>query len=212
VSTTALANLLSTPAPDMSAAQVKNLKKEIERGSGGILSNEKEQGPFMFYLLGNDYLQVSEQCGWPINTILLTAIKNQWYEKKQLLALNESKDAARHVFKSAIDSMLATTTAVIMRQMQQIMRGEMEAADCKYIPKDVYGLEKFMSVVNHLHKFTDSDKDKGNVQNVNVNIANLPAAQAEEFRKLPPPLTVEEYNSISREDRLKMLMPNLKKD
>jgi len=210
---TALIGLLNSPAPDMAHSQLSTLRKELERGSGGILSNEKEQGPFMLYLLGNNYTQISEQCGWPINTILLTAIKNQWYEKKQLLNLNEDKEAAQYVLKSAVNTMLATTTAVIMKQMQEIMRGELKPADCKYIPKDIYGLEKFMSVVNQLHKITTvDDKDKGHVQNVNVNIANLPTAQAERLQSLPPPLTVEEYKSIPREERLKMLSNTLKKE
>jgi hypothetical protein len=209
---TALVNLLTNPAPDMAISQIASLKKEMERGSGGVLSSEKEQGPFMLYLLGNNYNQISEQCGWPINTILLTAIKNQWYEKKNLLALNEDKEAAKYVLKSAINAMLATTTAVIMKQMQQIMRGELDPSECKYIPKDIYGLEKFMSVVNQLHKVHGDDKENGTVQNVNVNIANIPTAQADKFRELPPPLSLDEYKSIPREERLKLLTCNLKKE
>jgi hypothetical protein len=201
----------STP-PDMAQSQIASLKKELERGSGGVLSSEKEQAPFMMYLLGSDYTQISDQCGWPVNTILLTAIKNQWYEKKQMLQFTEEKQSAHHVLKSAVNTMLATTTAVIMKEMQQIMKGELAAANCKYIPKDIYGLEKFISVVNQLHKITETDKDKGHVQNVHVNIANLPTAQADKIKELPPTLTVEEYIAIPREQRLKMLMPNVKKD
>lgn len=211
----ALLNLLSQPtAPDMAKAQIASLRTEIERGSGSVLSNEKEQGPFMLYLLGNNYTQIAEQCGWPVNTILLTAIKNQWFEKKKLLDLNEDKDAAKYVLKSAINSMLATTTAVIMKQMQQIMNGQLNANDCKYIPKDVYALEKFMNVVNHLHKLNEGSAAAGSVQNINVNVANLPTAQADRFKDLPPPLTVEEYRNIPREERLKMLskeLPNQQK-
>lgn len=208
----ALVELLNHPAPDMARSQIASLKKEIERGSAGVLSNEKEQVPFMLYLLGNNYAEIAEQCGWPINTIMLTAIRNQWYEKKNLLDLNEEKEAAKHVLKSAVNSMLATTVAVIMKQMQQIMKGELDPADCKYIPKDIYGVEKFMSVVNQLHKVVGDEKEKGSVQNVNVNIANLPSAQAARIEELPPPLTVEEYKAIPREERLKLLTSNLKKE
>jgi len=214
VSSTALITLLNNPAPDMARSQIASLKKEIERGSAGALSSEKEQVPFMLYLLGNNYAQISEQCGWPVNTIILTAIKNQWYEKKGLLELTEDKEAAKHVLKSAVNSMLATTVAIIMKQMQQIMKGEMDAADCKYIPKDIYGLEKFISVVNQLHKVAGTeDKEKNSsVQNVNVNIANLPSVQAARMEELPPPLTVEEYKAIPREERLKLLTSSMKKE
>lgn len=182
------------------------------------MSSEREQGPFMLYLLGNDYQSISEQCGWPLNVILLTALKNQWFEKKRILDLGDQKEAARHVIKQAVNAMLATTTAVIMKQMQQIMKGELDPADCKYIPKDVYGMEKFLSVAQQLHRLTEKS-DNSNVHNINVNVANLPPGSAnvrvggsDDLKELPmPSLTLEEYNAMPREDRLKILSRELKK-
>jgi hypothetical protein len=213
-----LLKLLDMPAPDMPVAHIDGLRKAVEKGAASTLSAEREQGPFMLYLLGNDYQSIAEQSGWPLNVILFTALKNNWFEKKQMLDLDNQKEAARYVIKQAVNSMLATTTAVIMKQMQQIMKGEIDPADCKYIPKDIYAMEKFLSVAQQLHKLTEKS-ESSSVQNINVNVANLPAGGAnvkavagDATKELPmPSLTLEEYSSMSREDRLKILAKEVKK-
>lgn len=208
-----LLKLLEVPPPDIPLSYIDALKKELERGSGSVLSTEREQGPFMLYLLGNSYLDIASQSGWPLNVILLTSLKNKWFEKKSMLELEDQKEAARHVIKQAVNAMLATTTAVIMKQMQQIMKGELDPAECKYIPKDVYGMEKFLSVAQQLHKLTEKSDNKS-IHNINVQVANLPPGvrQTEEIKELPPTaLTLDEYNAMPREERLKILSKDLKK-
>lgn len=202
-----LLHLLDDPPSDLPAANLTSLRKEIERGAASVLSGEKEQSAFMLYLLGGTYSEVAEQTGWPLNTVILTSLKHKWYDKKQIVAGIDSKDAARHVLKSIVNSMLATTAAVIAKQMQQVIRGELTLNECKFIPKDIYGLEKFISVVNQIHKLTEKID---NIQNINVNVANLAGGSrvnvsGEEQPKALQSLTLDEYNSMSREDRLKIL-------
>jgi hypothetical protein len=197
-----LLELLKKPAPDIPNEYVELLIKHVKQGAATFLSNDKEKGPFAMYLMGYDYMEIADQSGWPIETIILTSLKYKWFNKKRLLELHDEKEAAQFVLKETVNTMVAATVQVIERDMQKLMRGEIN--ESKYIPKDIYSMEKFLNIVGQLNNFGYADKKQ--VQNINVNVANLQGQtkiSADETQM--PQISMEEYTKLSREERLQLL-------
>lgn len=158
--------------PDMSSYEISILRKYVKT-CPGILSEELIRTAFLYYTLGNTYKEIAEKISMSREIVLLTSIVQEFYKKRYESNISNNSEIVRNELTSLGNNLLAVTSAVIERDLKNILKGE-EGKFFK-IPSNIVELEKFVNVISKIHNLgiNSNDNNQNNV-NVVVNTMNNP--------------------------------------
>lgn len=174
---------------------LKNLPANPERRivPSGIahLSPDKEIGPFLFYLLGDDLDAVSFKTGYPKDTLMATSARYGWEERRVTVMKDQQSGALiKDLEQSLLNNILVATYAVAMRQAGDVIAGRVDASKCGLIPSSMQGLQRLLEMIESANGLVAGNQEPPaqtvvHAENVQIN-QGLPApvkAPFEEKRK-----------------------------
>lgn len=158
--------------------------------SNHFLSQEKEVGPFMLYLLGDDIEAVAQKCGYPKDIVLATAVQYRWRDKREaLIQKGKESELIKEVEKNLVNSLLLVTWRVITAEVGAVMSGKLDPAQSKFVPTSMQALERLLGMVERVNKLMATDVPQEpqkpttvvHAQNVQINQTEI---SPEERRRL----------------------------
>lgn len=207
-----LKTIIENPPEYLSTREIAAAKSALNRNEVISLSTEKEVGPFYFFIMGESCESIAEKTGWSIEVIVITALYHKWHEKRFSLNCFDDADSAKHILKNTVNAILIATAAAITKQTKEVMAGTREPEECRYMPKSMKDLEKFVTMVSEIYHLSEKAKElPANAVNVQVNVSSpqqLPQQQTtvisntQDTHLLPQSISSE---PLSRKDRLKLL-------
>ena len=154
--------------------QVERLTRGLQSRSMTFLSPDKEAGAFMLYCINKSLTQISAQLSIPPEVILLTAMQYKWEEKIILLEKQEGGlKTMQELQKDLASSILVATLIAAQKQIGDFIAGRITAAECKWLPSNIQGLEKLMSLINGLQPVAQAPVTNITATNVQVNQSSL---------------------------------------
>lgn len=144
------------------------------------LTQEKEVGPFLLFVLGDSVEDVANKTGTPKDVMYLTYLKYNWEGKRAELNKQGQVAVISALQKQAINYLLVATNVSITRQVALVMSGALPAEKCSLIPRSLHGLKLLLELAKEVNNMPcDKAGSTTNVihaQNVQVN-QQIPAAK-----------------------------------
>lgn len=127
--------------------------------SNHYLSPEKEIGPFMLYLLGDEHEVVAQKCAYPKDVILATAIHYKWREKRMaLIEKGRESEMIKEVEKNLVNSLLLATWRAITAEVGAVMAGKPIPGGTKFVPQSMQALERLLNMAERVNKLIAADE------------------------------------------------------
>jgi len=150
------------------------------------LSSDKETGPFMLFLLGDDLDAIANKTNLPRDIIAVTANHYRWQEKRDALALNQTNTIIRDVERNLLNNILMATFVSALKQVGDVAAGRIDAKDCPLIPNSMQGLQRLLEMVEKANGLiaTNEQPPAGgttvvHAENVQINQGTAPPAKDE---------------------------------
>lgn len=160
--------------------------------SNHFLSQEKEVGPFMLYLLGDDIESVAVKCGYPKDIVLATAVHYRWRDKREaLIQKGKESEMVKEIEKNLVNSLLLASWRSISAEVGAVMSGKLDPGKSKFVPQSIAALERLLAMAERVNKLVVTDagatpeqKPGTTVVNAqNVQIVNNPSESSPEDRR-----------------------------
>ena len=169
-------------------ADVRRLENMLERGITHPLSEDKEPGVFVLFVMGKSIEEISVMTGTPKDVMTLTYLKYRWADKKNTLMSAGLEKLLDGMMKNMANLMLAATNQHLTEQVIGVMSGKIPFEKCTFLPRSGHGVQQLMDMVKNVNKMDAEVNGKsGNTivqaQNVQINQALEPAK--EEVRRIP---------------------------
>lgn len=166
-------------------------ERRIVTSGTSPLSPDKEVGPFLLYLLGDDVETVALKTSYPKDTIQITCQQYNWQAKRDVLLTSETGNTLiKDVEKSLLDNILMATYVAAMKQVGEVMTGKLDAAKCSLIPTSMQGLQRLLEMVEKANglvatnqKAPEAGTTVVHADNVQINQGVAPPAKNEPFEK-----------------------------
>lgn len=173
---------------------------------GNKLPKEVEQNCFYYYVLDEEYEDISAKLNINLGQLVYTAMHNGWHIKKTALKsikpgakLNKASIASEDLIA---DTVIATA-AVYRSKLAEVISDPSKAGECAIIPKNLKELQALVSLFQMMQPL--NPKDKMQPTSVNVNIANVQAPQQQISVDRDQPLLLDEGEEIQEDSRLEVL-------
>jgi len=173
---------------------VKRIEGLLVRGQTASLSPDKEAGPFLLYVLGDDIEDIAQKTGTPVDVMYLTCLTYRWQEKRDELSKKGNTVVINALQKSIVNHLLAATQLSVMNQVGKVMSGEIDASECSLIPKNIKSLKELMELVTAVNDLVSASEQKDKP----VTVVNAQNVQIQNFAE-------EKKQEISREEMLRAL-------
>ncbi len=139
------------------------------------LSQESETAPFLLFLLGETLEQISEKTNYPKETLALTARKYNWISRKTAFA-GEQETVVSQIQKNIVNTLLVASSIAIQKELAMVISGEIDATQCKFIPKNVSGLRQLIDLSNIVNRIAAPGSVPIHGENIQVNFGTTPDA------------------------------------
>jgi hypothetical protein len=153
--------------------KVKDLSRLVQKGSVSYLSPDKEGAPFLLYMTGQDLPGIALRTNYPIDVLLLTAMKYNWIAKAEEMKKSMVDGDLASIKNDIVRMLLVATHTSMQKELSDILSGRSDAKHSQLIPKNIKGLKDLLDMVDSL---SDKVGDKGGVNvtgsgnNIQVNL------------------------------------------
>lgn len=177
-------------------ADIRRLENLLERGITSPLSEDKENGVFVLFVMGKSVEEIAIMTGTPKDVMTLTYLKYRWAEKKTTLMAAGIDKLLEGMMKNMANLMLSATNKYLTEQVIGVMSGQIPFEKCTFLPRSPHGVQQLMDMVRNVNKMDAA---------VNGNSGNtiIQANQVQVNQQIEAPKN--EVIRIPREDRLAKL-------
>lgn len=138
------------------------------------LSLETETGPFLLFLMGDSITAIADKVQYPKEVLAVTARTNNWVERKAAFTAT-GINVPGEIQKNLVNMILATTYLAVKGELAMVMKGERDASQTRFVPKNIGALQTLIEMVNSVNSLESDGKGKGKTpsisgDNVQVNI------------------------------------------
>jgi len=177
--------------PELSVGETDRIRRLVATGSSSYLSADKEVGPFMLFLLGDDIETVAVKTGIPKDILLLTCHQYRWLEKRAAISTKEG-EMVKGIERSLLNNILVATYKAVSEEVGAVMAGKLKPSAAQFIPQSMQALQRLMEMVekaNQLVAVGGNPPAAGggtvvHAQNVQINqAAPVPVDDPEERRR-----------------------------
>lgn len=123
-------------------------ERRIVSSGVAYLSADKEIGPFLFYLLGDDIDMISFKTSLPKDTLQVTCLHYGWEARREALVKDaQAGSLIKEVEKSLLNNILMATYATVMRQAGDVIAGNATVGRHSLIPDSMQGLQRLLEMI-----------------------------------------------------------------
>jgi len=149
-------------------SKVMSLVTMVNARQANYLSPDKEAGLFLLFVMGKTLQEISVECSYPLDIIILTAIYYRWHQKATALGLTDADKSVEEIQKDILKSILVATAVTTKRELGNVIAGR-DKASSGLIPKNIQGLKQLMEAIEALNpKVPEASGTVINANNVQV--------------------------------------------
>lgn len=164
----------------LAPTEVARIERLAAANQTAPLTQEKEVGPFLLFVLGDSVEEIAIKTGTPRDVMYLTYLKYNWEEKRTELQKSGQVSVISALQKQMVNYLLLATNTTISKQVAQVMSGALAPEKCPLIPRSLHGLKLLLELVKEVNQVnqpqTTNTTNVIHAQNVQVN-QQLPAAK-----------------------------------